>query len=241
MATLNTFEGGTDGSAITTGNSGGASGDAVDQVTGTVVYDDDVAPYRGAMNARCTIAGFGTSWVKFGTPDGVSSAPYYARIRVRVPALGDVTVFQIIDGSSNSCGQWRVLSTGQVQLRSGLAAAAGTSTFAASAGQWIDLGAAKLVHSTSVGQIEARIYAADGSVLETVTSAANLNTQRNGGTNACLAGITLSMSGPFTVDLDDLATDASGYPATPTAGGAPDPPPRPAVVSQTAVHRAASW
>src|SRR5438128_6709683 len=63
----NSFEGGSDGTTITTANSGGASGTAFDTITGDVTQFSNVLPAHGTLGGRCasraTAAKANLQWV----------------------------------------------------------------------------------------------------------------------------------------------------------------------------------
>lgn len=222
----NTFEGGSNGATITTGNSGGGSGDAFQFVQivagGSATYT--ATAFRGTLAGQfASGATVGTCYCEYSTSVGAASTgQVYCRLRFRLPTLpGDATgvrVVVIADSTGSFRAEVRVTSTGAVSIRG----SGGTAlvTFAATyvAGDWWDVGLAVLVFSATVGQIEARRYAADGSVAQTITSLANQDTLGAGGINKLQSGMVRSIAN-HTVQLDDVAWSTAAYPAIDTTSG----------------------
>ena len=218
--TANTFEGGTDNATITTGNSGGGSGTAFDFVSivanGSATYEN-TNPYRGGLSGKFSSGvTAGTCYAEWTTAVGAaSSGSVYVRVRFRIPALPDTTGIRVItisDSASAFRAELRVVNTGAVSIRG----SAGTTlaSFAATYGadEWWDVALAITVFSATIGVIEGKRYAPDGTVAETITSAANQNTLGAGGTNKIAAGMIRSAAN-YTAYIDDFNASTSAYPA----------------------------
>jgi hypothetical protein len=155
----NTFEGGTDGVTISTANSGGGSGDAFDAVTGaaTIVYDDDApAPLIGTMS--CHIAATtGQTGILDWTASWQTSTEVWRRIYIYKTnnPTNSTVIMSLLNGAALGCDV-RVTSTGTIQFRDGNQVARATSTALANDSlhriEW------RILHSTTVGRIEGRIF-----------------------------------------------------------------------------------
>jgi hypothetical protein len=222
----NTFEGGTAGSTITTANSGGGSGTAfnfIQTVSGGASVYTSSSPYRGTLAGSFSSGGTtaGTAYAEYSTAvASSSSAPVYGRLRFMMPSLpADATgirVAVITDSVGAFVAELRVINTGAVSIRGSGGSALATFSATYAAGTWWDVGLAILVFSTTVGQIQGRKYAADGTVTQTITSSANQNTLASGGTNKFQTGMIRSIVSA-TVVIDDVAWSLTGYPATAVA------------------------
>jgi hypothetical protein len=222
----NTFEGGTAGSTITTANSGGGSGTAfnfIQTVSGGASVYTSSSPYRGTLAGSFSSGGTtaGTAYAEYSTAvASSSSAPVYGRLRFMMPSLpADATgirVAVITDSVGAFVAELRVINTGAVSIRGSGGSALATFSATYAAGTWWDVGLAILVFSTTVGQIQGRKYAADGTVAQTITSSANQNTLASGGTNKFQTGMIRSIVSA-TVVIDDVAWSLTGYPATAVA------------------------
>lgn len=114
---FNTFEGGTNGTTITTGNSGGTSGHAFDLATvtnGTLVFSNTQAAHGTlSANMSTTVAG-GVAWV--GWNSFAPTTTFYGRCNIYLTALPNVTdaVFQHKGSSSSSAGNIQINTSGQL-------------------------------------------------------------------------------------------------------------------------------
>jgi len=224
---INTFEGGTPATTITTGNSGGASGNAFQFVQivagGSVTYN--ATAFRGALSGQFASGGtVGTCYCEYTTSVGAaSSGQLFCRLRFRLPSLpSDSTGVRIIivgDSTGSFRAEIRVTSAGAVSIRGPAGTALATFSATYVAGDWWDVGLGVLVFSSTVGQIQGLQYAADGSITQTITSLANQDTVGAGGTNKCQAGMLRSIAN-HTVQLDGLAWSTTAYPVFDTTGSA---------------------
>jgi hypothetical protein len=225
---LNTFDGGSNGTTITTGNSGSTSGTAFDTVSvvsgGTATFTS-TSPYRGALSGQFssgTTAGL--SYAEYSTTLGIASTgQVYGRLRFRLPTLPPdptgVRVAVIADSTGSFRAELRVTDTGAVSLRGPAGTALATFAATYNAGDWWDVGLAVLAYSATVGQIEAKRYDSAGVVAETLTSAANQNTTGAGGVAKLQAGMIRSVAS-YTAVIDDVAWSPTAYPVVPSAAGA---------------------
>lgn len=225
---LNTWDAGAVGTNVTVANSAN-SGDSLTGIAlggdGSITY---ISPaYRGAASVRVTSGASGAiAFVEQATGQG-SDQPVYVRVRFRMPVIPpDTTGIRCIvvaDSTGAFQGEIRLSSTGKVQLRSGAGVTVNNSTATYAAGDWIDVALAILTYSTTVGVVEMRLWDNTGTLAETVTSTATLDTIRSGGATKVQVGMIRSAITNFSVDLDDLAVSNLGYPAVPIAVGAANP------------------
>lgn len=219
---LNSFEGGTNGATITTGNSGGASGSAFGFVQipagGSAIYT--TTSYRGTLAGQfSTGSSAAVCQAEYSTAVGAASTgQVFGRLRFRIPSLPPdatgIRVAVICDSTGSFRAEVRVNNTGTVTLRNSAGTTIGTFTDTYVAGAWWDVGMAILVFSTTVGQMEAKKYDASGVATQTITSAANQNTTGSGGTNKLQVGVIRSLAG-LTVQVDDVAWSTTAYPTLP--------------------------
>lgn len=216
----NSFESGqADGTAITTGNSGGAAGRAWDVVDGTATYDAASAAH-GALgglldqgsNGRCQL-----QWI-----DGAdTAAACYLRAYIRAATPTSNMRFIHVNGSGGTQAfalQWR--TSGVLRLLDSVSANMAESTLTLPANQLVRV-EVKVTPSTTAGQAEVRVYTDPESTTpaETITTAASFNT---------LAAVGMWRFGPtagaanYTMSMDDAAVsfdDWIGPAAVPSVTG----------------------
>ena len=227
VATLNTFDGGTDTATITTGNSGGASGDPWTFVQigsgGSATYTASGA-YRGGLSGRFVTGTAGAITYAERSTGNNSQGSLYVRLRVQMPVLPpDATGvrFAVVADSAGAFQvDGRMTASGTVELRSGSGSLVGASSATYAAGQWVDVGLSIGAFSSTAGMVEMRLYDAAGAVTQTITSGATLDTLRGGGPNKVQVGAIRSGVNSFAVLVDDVAMSSTDYPALPSAGAA---------------------
>lgn len=215
----NTFEGGTDGVTVTSGNSAvsGAPFDFVSiPATANITFESDAAA-RGTMG--CSISAGGTA----GTPhleytvgwNTASDSPIYGRLRFKVSTLpaAQIRLALIADGAGAFQADWRLNTNGTIGIYTGTGTLVATSTAAVTANQWFDLGISITVFSATVGQFEGKLYLNPSSDTATETlTATNRDTLRGGGRNNLQMGILTSVS-DTTLYLDDIQWLRDTYPS----------------------------
>ncbi len=209
----NTLEGGTSGTAVTTGNSSGASGNAFDTVvigSGEVVQYDTAHAAHGSLAVQISTdvtAGFAdVNWnTSVGTQTEIWGRTYlYATVTNQ-----DVELIRIRNGASRVASV-NVTTTGKVALvnAAGTTVATGATTIATS--QWIRIDF-HVIANASTGTLEAKLFnSADSNTATETLSVTNTNTgtQFTGydfGQTAAVANI-----GPFWID--DLQINNTGWP-----------------------------
>jgi len=213
----NNFEGGTDGVAVSTANSGGGSGTAFDSIFGTGLTFKSAAALHGTMGARVTAGSFGAG--VYTTSSTKASGKMYFR-----PAgvtTGDLFVARVENGSGTRLFSLHINAAGKLRVDDA-SGTTGVFTFSnvLSGGTkywyqyYIVAGTA-----TNNGTIKVQ-YGVDGSQTPAETQYFN-----NGGANVG-AGQTIGKvyfgptgsSGTVDIDIDDIQfdntlTDIIGWPA----------------------------
>jgi hypothetical protein len=238
----NTFEGGTDGTTITAGNSGGASGDALENITiGAGDADlefDNAHPAHGSLGARFLSGATATTVFADWTFTGV--AELFTRFYLWLPSttpLDDRVVFCTAAGGST--GRFNITNSSgpklQVFAEGDFSNAIGTVAVTRDA--LIRIETRILLHA-SAGIVEAKLFnspeSATPSDTVTLTGIANTHTLHNRvrfGWNNNAATREYWM--------DSLAIDSAGY-IGPFVEASPKQKRRRIVLPQ-AVHRASRW
>ncbi|MFY1588991.1 hypothetical protein ACN267_31375 [Micromonospora sp. WMMD734] len=175
-------------------------------------------PYSGTRALQLTTGSAGAICFAERTTllGAASTGQVFGRTRVRMPVLPpDTTGMRILvvtDSGGAFLGDVRIVASGKVQLRSGAGVLLASSTVTLTADQWVDAAIGLLAFSSTVGQLEMRIWDSGGSVAETWTSTATLNTIGAGGTNKAQAGAVRSGVNGFVVVIDDVDWSLTGYP-----------------------------
>jgi len=213
----NTFEGGSNGTTITTGNSGGASGDAFNLVNigaGAAVIYDNTHTAHGGLAMKCSSGTSGSlAYVEW---DPSASSNFYGRFYIYIAANGAVGDWYYDGGSSGA--DKAIITTDAsnhicLQDSTGLPVqATSTSTMALSTWHRIEF---HIICSTTVGQMEAKLFLganSDGLTPdETLTTAANLNTGASIN-NHLFGNIATGGHVSTNVWMDDILTGAAAYP-----------------------------
>lgn len=218
----NTFEGSSDETTVTTGNSGGGSGDAFGSVvidaSNGVVYDSAKAAH-GSFSCRMDIATANRTAVSWQSAQtGGSILECWGRLYYWNSAAPTVGI------RLAALYQAGVLKAGLVHTSGGLlrvsdSASASDDTIAAiPTSTWVRVEFHVIVSAT-VGQIEARLYLADATspiTNGTVSSAATRNT----GTaiDEVAFGNTTFNAQTVQMWIDDLQLNGTGWPGPATGG-----------------------
>lgn len=222
----NSAEGGTNGVAVTAANSGGTSGDAFSAdatASATCSFTaDNTHPAHGSLGYKVVLGGTaGESYVYWTDP--YPKAAYWHRAYLYWTANpGAVTsIFRALSGTTVRASVV-VNATGNIVLRdaAGTGQATSTNTIPLNATWRIE---AYIKGDAAAGQIEAKIFSSPDSTtpLETVTTAANINT---GGTiDRTRIGHAGTGVANVTYWLDDIGVSSGGYmgPAPVSATAAP--------------------
>lgn len=219
----NTFEGGTNGVAIDTGNAGGASGDAFQGVT----EGDPQSPFfsnvqaRGTLSCRYTYTStpVGPHFVSW-TGLGSLTTAVYLRTYIYLPSLPSDNNFYPIGIRTNadaSSAIIRILADGTIQGRDAGNSGISSGTIPIATGQWTRL-EVRVISSTTVGELEWRLYNSADSVSITDTQNATGAVLGADTSRTNFGQTTANPAQPFTVYFDDLRVSTTGW-IGPTAVG----------------------
>lgn len=218
----NVYDGGSDGTAITTGNSGGASGTAFGTVStsggGAVVYDDDSpSPLLGTMSGLYSAAtsGFALTVLEWGS----NKTEVWFRIILYKTANPSSTtsIGILVDGVTLGCDV-RITTTGTVQFRDGTQTSRYTSTALANSALHRIEG--RVLHSTTVGRMEMRIYSGSnflGSTPDQTGGSSTTNRNTGAQSDRMRFGICTTTTWASLV-LDAVALDDTGWVGIPIIG-----------------------
>ncbi len=215
----NNAEGGSNGTTVTTGNSGGASGDAFDGVTigasGGLVFSstqfEDALSYK--IDTPATSVNVLVEWTT--TTIGTQTT-LFARVYLYLlanPVSQPIHLIKFRDGSTEK-GAVIIQTGGTIALRDNGGAIGGAMTATVNLNQWVRI-EAKIVCNTTTGTIEAILFNSPNSSVATETLT---KTNRNTGTQVTNARFgETSVSGTITARtfyVDDLQTNATAYAGT---------------------------
>ena len=227
----NTFAGGTSGTNITAGNSGGTSGDALDAVEpgfgGTCTYSSAQSIHSG-LSGNMDLTSSGYAFVEWTTSLTASSiTQVWFRMYCYIPSLPGFGNYLLTDIPTSGFGATLVVeSSGNLRFLDSNGSAQIISTLTAPTGAWFRL-EGFIIASATVGQLNLQMFTTNPEGVtpdEDDTTAATLNTGN------AITGLTFGVSnqtgagGAFQVYLDGLGASTTGYlgpvaspPATVTA------------------------
>lgn len=223
----NTCEGGSDETVVTTGNSGGASGDAFDVATAsgtsTIKYDT-AQQMHGTTSIRHDVDGSGSvTGLAWNTAMG-SQTDFYARFyifRSATPA-NQHRLVRFLDGAGGTeAGRISWHTDGKIYSFDSTLAVPGGSSFTLTANQWLRW-EIHLVASTTVGQIEVKAYVGDSTSEIGTYTRTGLNTLASIGELRIGNTITDTVGSPFWTD--DFAVATGGYIGPAGSVGTAGPP-----------------
>lgn len=208
---VNTAEGGTDGATVTTGNSGGASGDAWAAVDGSPEYTD-TDPIKGSMSITCPNDGSQerVSWTWSSTTQAV------ARFYVRYSSTGanQGRLFEFIGGA-----RIYILSGGRPSLRNAAGSSVFDSSDAFSTGTIYRIEISNLAATSTTGACVLSIFEGDDTTpiagMSTTVTDANFGTALTG---IRVGRLINANSGVH--DLDDIAAETDTLTLLGPSGGA---------------------
>jgi hypothetical protein len=211
----NIFNGGTDGQLITPANSGDASGDPFDVVTGSIIDFSSAQAYSGALSARVpdATANANLKWAGF----GFTNEPVNYRVHLWLSAFPSGAGWVFLNGR-NAADSYafglRVTVGGFIGVndQSGTSVASGTGTTATvPLSQWCRV-EAEASASTTLGSLTWRLFTDPTSV-----AAADSKTVTNQNFTASQDMVNIGSTGPsfptvpFTPHIDEVAVSAGGW------------------------------
>lgn len=202
----NTFEGGTNGSTITTGGSGGASGDAFDAITSTPTWQTAGAR-RGAMGMQTTTgAQKQVSWNTTSLGSGLTTL--YGRVYFQGSAIQGVRLVQGDGATTTDIHRiaW-VTTTGKMQVNI-LGGTSVNSVNVVPINTWVRLEWQITLNGTTA-TVTLKLFLNPDSTVETETI-----TQSAASTDATIAGcrIGAGSSVAATLSFDDFRVQGDTYP-----------------------------
>ncbi len=208
MLLQNTAEGGTDETTVTSGNSGGASGDALNWISGTDFKFDNAQAAHGTMSYRFGGSSSYAGW------NFTQVTRVYGRCYLRLAATG--TAVSAITGFA---GGYRfriyITSTPQLQLVAGNATVVATGATTLSVGTWYRVEWDITSGSSQFGEV--KLFLGDSTTtLETLSGTSNYG--GSAGVQFVVFGNETSVIGAPTIWFDDLVVNDTGYPG-PASGG----------------------
>lgn len=213
----NSLEEGVSGTTVSASNSGtpGAPFDVISIGTGATLAFDNAQAAHGSISVKTATGATSTNvWASWGTSFPNWVATMYARCYFFWTANPgtNMDVISFTTASSLLCGKFRISTAGKISLLDSAQANQGVSTNSIPLNAWFRLDVF-MTGSATAGQLQAALYTGSGgdstTALETVTSAATLNTRavpatvHYGHANASAANI-----GPFW--WDDAALSDQG-------------------------------
>ena len=211
----NTFEGGSDGVAITTGNSGGTSGDAFTGIDGTLSLYSNVSPAHGGMAMRIvdTAASTRVRWNALGS----ITTDVWMRAYLNLSALPVTNTAVIFKAQVNAGTQCMALlvnkTTGTVQALNAANGVIASSLGSVSVpfGSWFRL-EMRVLASATVGEIEWKWWSSPDSSGTPDDTVAVTGQALGVDYGEALFGLTTSAPAtPFTIYYDDIAVSSTGW------------------------------
>jgi hypothetical protein len=216
MLITNSAEGGSNGTTVTTGNSGGASGTAWNTVTvaanTTAIYSNDT-PFVGGLSYQFTSTAAAGSFVIWSGAVTSPSTTMYARCYVRFNAQ-PVALQRFMQFTNASIQLNAAIGLNVAQnkfvLRNSAGTIVATSATAVPYGNWFRIELSAFSDAT-IGMVEAKIYLDPQGVVadEVFATASNVNT-RGGNINAIVFG-NPSVSDALDMNMDEMALSDTGY------------------------------
>lgn len=229
----NSFEGGTNGAALTVGNTGGLSGSAFGLITtgpGASIAFDNTHVAHGTLACKVTS---GTSFnTAFGTWNITAAGQVWFRLYLFFTGnpTAQLNLLFFSNASNTLCGRLVINTTGKLIMMDGGGVARATMTTSMPTGAWFRV-EGFMIGSATVGQVSMSRYDTmdSGTATETQASAATLNTTgaianlQLGCTNANGQNITfwmddLGMSDTAALGPSKNVTDSDASAAVDTAG-----------------------
>lgn len=207
MAALtNSFAGGSDGTTITTANSGGGSGNAfnlIDLDSQTAEFDTGRAAHGFTSGRFVTGGSSGSPYVSW--TSGVSANTVYIRAYLYLSAApaSNTNILRVLTGANTIIATIRVNSTGKLAFLYSSGTLGGTSSANVTTGGWFRV-EARIVSSTTNGSVEVRLYNdPDSTTITETLSVSGVNTGSDTAISRYRAGILSSVTNTE-VGIDDL-------------------------------------
>lgn len=209
MARSNSFEGGTNGVTVTAGNSGGASGDALDAVdagTGTVQF----STAQAAHGTTSMVVATSTSSVAYAGYTLASVGSDIMRGLFRLTSLPSVVqiLARYMSGASQGL-RVNVKAAGTLEVRDASNSVVGTTTAMVSTGQWWRL-EMQTTLGAGTGACALRLYnSPDGTTVTDSLTLSNLTLTANA--TALRYGVGAAAASIPNTWIDDIAVEGATW------------------------------
>jgi hypothetical protein len=213
---VNSAEGGSSGTTVTTGNSGGASGNAWDVVgigTGDSLTFDSTYAAHGLLSYKISTGSSANpcdvQWSSSLTGSSVGEIWFRAYLYFTANPASAIKLI-VANVSGTQAAALQLLTTGQLRWLNTSGATILTTTNSIPLNQWCRI-EGFIVGSSTVGQVSVSLYDTpdSGTATETETSAATQNT--DGAMTLIRYGVDVGVAniGPFW--MDDIGVSTTGY------------------------------
>jgi hypothetical protein len=219
----NSFNGGTNTTVITTGNSGGTSGDALQLVSGSPTFS---TTQSHSPSLSCQFPATAITTIGY----QMSATTLWVRVYAYLGshhAMGLLRLWSNTGAGGSFLGGISTKANGNLDLNSN-GTIVDVSAAAVALNQWIRIEA--MFSTTGGASVELYNSADSGTPSATASMATNMP-------SACLTQELIRLSAVTTPTFfDDIAVSDQG-----PLGPAVDPAPRPPLIAATAIHRASRW
>lgn len=211
MATRsNNFEGGTNGTTITSGNSGGSSGDAFNAVIGTPTFSSTHA--RGTLSMAIVNA-TGTTYVEWSGLGSITSDLYLRTYLylTAYPTTTRATIFRLQTAANGLCGTLRINTNGTISVSDATDSGGADGSVPIALNQLVRV-EAHVIPGTSGGTFDWRLFNSAEST--TTSDAVSWGAVFTLGANVDIirTGLALAVPAtPFTIYYDDVGVGTSGW------------------------------
>lgn len=207
----NSFEGGTNGVNISTGNSGGLSGNAFDSVgigAGATLAYSTVQSAHNALSMLCQTVAANSTSVGWAASMGTQTQVWFQSYMFFPSLPGGITRFFTTSVGGVGMARFAITPAGQLQV-SGSSSTFTTGTATIPTNQWFRVNG-YAIGSATAGQTQVNFYSPMDSLVpvETDTSAATINTGGPSTSYSFGPGAGTANQGPF--NMDDLWLSSNG-------------------------------
>lgn len=210
----NSLEGGTNGTTVTSGNSGGSSGDAFTTITGTVTFDN-THPKRGSLGIKF-VASASIASADWRTIGNVSTLWFRRYVYITANPAATTRLVTIQNSSGTLCGAISILTSGKLALLNSGGSVQLSSANAVPLNSQFRI-EGFLTGSATAGQIELKIFLTPDSVTPDDTQTTGTAVTTTGLVDRIVWGSQNAQT--FTEYMDDPAYSTTGYLGPSTISG----------------------
>lgn len=214
----NTFEGGTNGTTITIGNSGGGSGDTIDYVAingvGSAMVFSNAQAAHGTLSGKITPVASNTCYFQYGTSVApLATVTLAARFYVYMTSAttSAMGLFFFYDNSGARATSLHLDATGKLYARDTTGTTLWTATSAFPLNQWVRVELFAKIATTTTGEIHAKYYLGDSMTLVDGVDLTNTNNGASGTNTYRGAGVGKQSSDAYATAfyIDDFKLDSA--------------------------------